>query len=101
MERKQTIVLNVKIADDKYRIKAMKIAAGTKGVTLVQFEKKQDKLKVEGEAVDLGALLQTLKKKVGETIVSGFFPGFNVSQPRNRNLGSTPDTPVSEPDTPV
>ncbi|KAF2545517.1 hypothetical protein F2Q70_00024028 [Brassica cretica] len=64
---KQTMVLKVNMSSEKYRTKAMKIVVGASGVKGVRLEKEQGKLMVEGEGVDVLALAQTLKKKVGKT----------------------------------
>ncbi|KAJ4901369.1 Uncharacterized protein Rs2_15320 [Raphanus sativus] len=64
---KQTMVLKVPPMSEKSRIKTMKIVSVTYGVTGVWLEKEQGKLTVEGEGVDISALVQTLRKKVGYT----------------------------------
>ncbi|KAJ0237172.1 hypothetical protein HA466_0250770 [Hirschfeldia incana] len=67
---KQTIELTVQIKNtERLRLKAMKVAGGTKGVTGVEFEKEQEDLTVKGEGVDVYALVKNLTNKVAKTVV--------------------------------
>ncbi|KAK7331181.1 hypothetical protein VNO77_25399 [Canavalia gladiata] len=62
------IVMKVHMNSDKHRTKALKVAAGTKGVNSVGIEGDQrDKLVVTGDGLDAVKLANSLRNKVGPT----------------------------------